>query len=160
MAKRPKWLDHALASLPEDLRHYMNTGFFKDEPPSHFFWIAWVAALEEIDKRKDKGRLLELLRSEYPMPPEARFFLADLLERHQLKNKRGGRATPAYDQTVTDRLLEWVDGHARLLISCRTSAKDACEKAATEFFIPLEIFMDFHNGKRGGSVRMKKRRSP
>jgi hypothetical protein len=42
---------------------------------------AWIEALEAIDTRGDKSRLLELLRSDVPLPESSRRFLADLIER-------------------------------------------------------------------------------
>jgi hypothetical protein len=60
----------------------------------------WIDALRAIDQRGDKSELVELLKSDVTIPADARQHLADLLERHNLKLRqggRGGRTTPSYD---------------------------------------------------------------
>jgi hypothetical protein len=111
------------------------------------------------------GPLLALLKSDSELPYAARVYLADLLDRYQLKKKRGGQSTAAYDRSPVDRILEAANARANELIESGMTTEGAFEKAAKEFSIPdrgrdgVSLLYDFHTGKRGSSVRMKKRRT-
>jgi hypothetical protein len=66
----------------------------------------WIAALQAIDQRQDKGPLLRLLLSEKPMPRAVRYHLADLLERYNLKRPPRAQRQPSYDMTMQNQRLD------------------------------------------------------
>jgi hypothetical protein len=171
MTKRPKWLDRPEKNVPEHIRKAKGSGRGTSKAIHDVaFWLGdefdpWVAALEAIDKRKDKGPLLALLKSDHDLPHAARVYLADLLDRYQLKRKKGGQSVAVYDRTDADRIFELANARANELIECGLTTEDACNKAAKDFGIPdrgkdgVSMLLDFRAGKRGGSARMKKRRT-
>ena len=174
MTKRPKWLDRPDKNVPEHICKAKGAGRGTSEAVHDVaFWLGddtraidtWVAALEAIDKRDDKEPLIAILKSEQVLPHAARVYLADLLDRYQLKRKKGGQSTAAYDRTDADRIFELANARANELIECGLTTEDACNKAARDFGIPdrgkdgVSMLLDFRAGKRGGSARMKKRRT-
>lgn len=169
MTKRPKWLDRPAKNMPAYLRDYKSEGRGISEAMHDIaFWLGddtseidpWVSALEAIDKRRDKEPLIALLKSDRELSHEARAYLADLLDRYQLKKKRGGQSTAAYDRSPADRVLELGDARANDYIERDgMTVERACNKAEKEFGIPDGFLIDFHTGKRGGSARIKKRRT-
>ena len=94
----------------------------------------WIEALWEIDRRGDKQTLLKLLRSKERMPHAARFYVADLIERYQLKRKRGGAAhqTPAYDRSPQEAKLLRAIASARQQINDEGAAPDEALKLAAK----------------------------
>jgi hypothetical protein len=97
MTRRPKWLYERFGPLPKYLEEASHGRGISVDFWDHCFWLddpsveRWVRALEAVDKRGDKGPLLSLLRSECDLPREARIYLADLLDRHQLKKSSVAR---------------------------------------------------------------------
>jgi hypothetical protein len=130
------------------------------------FWLDdddpedWIAALEAIDKRGDKRPLVTLLKSQRDLSPRARFYLADLLDRFELKRPAHRPRTPAYDRTLAEAILLWGVQEARELVKAGMSVVDALDKAAKESSIPLEILSNAYEGKRGSTNRAKRRSRP
>jgi hypothetical protein len=129
------------------------------------FWLGndtsldcWVTAFDDVDKRGDKGRLLDLLKSEHDLPREARFYLADLLARHELKKKRGGQSVPAYDRSDTEQRLILAIEDVRRLRKRRVSVGEALDRVSRSHGIPLEVLAAAHRGSRGSTRRMARRR--
>jgi hypothetical protein len=165
MTKRPKWLDRPEKNVPEHIRKAKGTGRgTSDAMHDVAFWLSdefdhWVAALEAIDKRNDKEPLLALLKSECELPHAARIYLADLLSRYQLKKKRGGQSTPAYDRSLAEVALMLDVEAVRNLTKNGMSIKDALAKVAKPRGPDyLEILGNAQHGSRGSIRRMKKRR--
>src|SRR5689334_948178 len=112
MARRPKWLN-VEEPAPEHIRKAKSAGRgTSDATHDEGFWhgedaalYPWIAALEAIDKRDDKTQLLDLLNSDDDFPQAARFYLADLLDRYQLRRKPHGQATPAYTRSEVEKTL-------------------------------------------------------
>ena len=57
----------------------------------------WVTALEELRHKGTKAKLLALLRSDAELTSRGREFLADMLERYDLKRPANRPRTPVYD---------------------------------------------------------------
>jgi hypothetical protein len=178
MPRRPKWLDRPskqaarsqeltpeqraeLARMDEEdagrgvSPHLVDRAFWLDDDTSI---EPWVTALDAVEKRGDKGPLLDLLRSEYDLPREARAYLADLLERRQLKKKRGGQSVPAYDRTDTEQRLTLAIEDVRRLRKSRVSVEAALDQVSKSHGIPLEVLATRYHGSRGSTRRMWKRR--
>ena len=66
----------------------------------------WIAALQAIDQRQDKGPLLRLLISDTPISPAVRYHLADLLERYNLKRPPRRKREPSYQMTRQNQALD------------------------------------------------------
>jgi hypothetical protein len=141
------------------------------------FWLDlgrhkyWIEAFETIDKRGDKAPLLELLKSKSDLPRDVRWYLADLLARHQLKKKRGAQATPAYDRTDVEAVLIWAIDDVRGLVKRGMSVADALEKVVESRGYKINVSDEdtigdkflrklalAYKGNRGSTNRMKKRR--
>ncbi len=58
----------------------------------------WIEALEAIDSGGEKRPLVKLLKSNKSIPKAAKWHIADLLERYQLKRHPGKQATPSYER--------------------------------------------------------------
>jgi hypothetical protein len=119
--------------------------------------IEWCTALRAIDENGDKAPLLRLLReSRCELTPDARHYLADLLDRYNLKRKRGKKATPAYNKSPVEEAL-W---HAVKKVRARAagvSVEDAVAAAATEFSLRGSAVSRAYYRKRGGSNRVNRR---
>ena len=120
----------------------------------------WIDALRKFDQCADKGPLLELLKSERSLPKEARWYLADLLQRYNLKRPRGWRTTPAYDRSQGEAKLIWADESVRGSIKKGENVDSAIELAARVYGVNSETLRLFRAGKHSSARRMKKRRSP
>ncbi len=90
----------------------------------------WIIALLGIDRSNDKQRLIELLKSETPLPKQARLDLADLLERYKLTRLRGKQRTPSYDLSDTVAQLDAAKASARRSIKNGMKPEAAIELAA------------------------------
>jgi hypothetical protein len=64
----------------------------------------WRQAIDKADTGDTSG-IIKLLHTHNPIPPECQSLLADLLERHQLKKKRGAPRRPIYESTPEERKL-------------------------------------------------------
>jgi hypothetical protein len=117
-----------------------------------------LMAFDDVDKGRGNGRLLDLLKSEHDLPHQARFYLADLLERHQLKKKRGAQSVPAYDRTDTEQRLIMAIEDVRRLRKSRVSVKTALDRVRKSHGIPREVLAAAYRGSRGSTRRMTKRR--
>jgi hypothetical protein len=150
---------------PFSLKDYKGpTGAENIEFLDRAFWLDlgrhkyWIEAFEAIDKRGDKAPLLELLKSKSDMPRDVRWYLADLLARHQLKKKRGGQATAAYDRTDVDVKKIWAKEDVRALVKSGVSVADALEQVSKSRGIAPESLALAYAGRDGSTNRMKKRR--
>jgi hypothetical protein len=117
----------------------------------------WITAIEAVDKRGDKIPLVALLKSQSDLSPEVRFYLADLLERNELKKPPHRPRTPAYDRTAADAALEWAVQRVRDYRSGGMGIERALERVSTEHSIPLEILGNAYEGKRGSTNRARRR---
>jgi hypothetical protein len=121
------------------------------------FWldergITWALAVEAIDKRGDKAPLITLLWSDGTMPPEARGFIADLLERYELKKKTRGRPRlPIYDRSLVEAILLIGIQRIKEYRERGISVSEAVELAAEEFRLDPNKLRDAYHGKRGAS---------
>jgi hypothetical protein len=122
------------------------------------FTLHWADAIEAIDKDGDKEPLKDLLKSEFELTPKARFFLADMIDRYQLKPKRGRKATPAYDRSRADRILELA---IEDLFTHRGDIDTALKEVARRYNtygITEKKLKNAFEGRRGSTRRMKARR--
>jgi hypothetical protein len=168
MARRPKWwLRGSARPAPKQLEDYADDASAGVSPDlvDRAFWLdddteieAWVTALDDLDNRGDKLPLLNLLRSGTVPSQQALAYLADMLERYQLKKRRGGQSTPAYNRTRADSKLALAINDVRRLVKRGTSVKDALEKVSKSERIPLEVLASAHSGRRSSTRRMMKRR--
>jgi hypothetical protein len=104
------------------------------------YWVAknpgpaerrWLEALSDVDVYGDKSKLLELLRSGEELSPGIRCHVADLLERYELKGRRGRQRTPSYDRTPIQWALEVAIERVREDVRVGMSVPAAIEKNAT-----------------------------
>jgi hypothetical protein len=159
MAKRPKWLNER--NVPEHIRKAQPQGRGTSEAMHDiaFEFDPWMGALEAIDKLGDKKPLIALLNSELDLPRKARGHLANLLDRYQLKKKKGGQSTPTYDSSPAEATLALDVEAVNKLIKNGTSSKDAlaqvAERRGPDY---LEILGNAQHGSRGSTNRIKKRR--
>jgi helix-turn-helix, Psq domain len=123
----------------------------------------WIDALEQIDKRGDKGPLTALLKGS-PVPNEVGVYLADLLERHELmpvhRRNRHRPGTPLYDLSIADSRLALAKESVDTYRKNGMSFDDSVAKAAKEYSIPVNSLENYCKGKRGSSNRKKKRLPP
>jgi hypothetical protein len=122
------------------------------------FTGAWVDAIEAIDKRGDKEQLTSLLKSDFKLTPKARLFLADMIDRYQLKPKRGRKPTPAYHRSPVEWRLECAIEDVRahrgeIDVALREIAQRYAEYGITE-----KKLKNAFEGRRGSTRRMKARR--
>jgi hypothetical protein len=115
----------------------------------------WIDALEDIDHDNDKSRLVSLLRSKYPLSALASHCLADLLERYELKRKRGAQRTPAYDLSPADRKLMFARNAYRNERHKGKTPEQAVEATARELGLTAAVVRNFIAGRRGSSRRKR-----
>jgi|SRR5215204_2710194 len=123
----------------------------------------WIRALQDIDKRGDKTTLVELLKSGTPPPFKARWHLADLLDRYQLKPKHGGKAggrTPSYDVTQRVAQLDAAVVGVRSLMKEGMPRDEAVKKIAPYRGVSEEALQLHLDGKYASARRQKKRLPP
>jgi hypothetical protein len=162
MAKRPKWVNDAIRALPE----WQSEAFSPRTPvEARGFWLPWdglrqhwIAAFEALDARGEKRPLIELLTSDQKLPKDMRTYLADLLDRHELKKSRGRQRIPAYDRSHAEALLEMAAMGVRNLVKSGESVKAALEIASEGSKIPLDILASAYRGSRGSTRRMRRYR--
>ena len=123
----------------------------------------WVEALRAIDddKRRDKRRLLELLRNSTPMSETARWHLADLINRYKIaaQANRGGKITPSYDYPPAQQKLVRAERYYESFL--QEMGKDgAIEEAAQRCEVEPETLRSFIGGKYSSARRVKKRKPP
>jgi hypothetical protein len=90
-------------------------------------WFRWRKAIEE-GEAGDTSGIIKLLRSGESIPQESQSLLADLLERRQLKKKRGAQARPSYELTPEEIKLR----RAAYLVQERQHAGATFENAVDE----------------------------
>jgi hypothetical protein len=124
----------------------------RDEP--------WVNALEEIRHRGNKDALIALLRSpNAELTPQARWFLADMLDRYDLKKPASRPRTPAYDRPPAEEKLFWGEKAVRER-DRRVSVRAAISEAAITYGISESSLEAAYNERRGSTRRVKKRTRP
>ncbi len=117
----------------------------------------WIDALIAIDVRDDKKPLIELLRSNQPMPDDARKLIADLVFRKKLTGKR---FTPAYDRSKAEMWLIWANDSVREWVEAGKPLKKAIELAASGYGVNEGTLCAYRDGKHSSARRLKKRRPP
>lgn len=133
----------------------LDRGFWLEDP----FTDIWVEALQTFDQEGDLKVLLALLRSKHQPSEHARYYLADMLERYQLKPRPGRKRIPAYDRTALQATLimaeaDWMEEKA-----LPRESRRAQEEIAAAHGIRSETFIDHLTGKRKQS-RVVNRRVP
>jgi hypothetical protein len=119
-------------------------------------WI-WYYALEELDINGNKNQLLTLLQSNWKLSPNVRFHIADMLERSDLKRKRGRPRVPSYDRSVAERNVIYVIAQVRDLIKGGMKARDAIAKVAKENKMVENTVANACGGRRGSTRRVTRR---
>jgi hypothetical protein len=119
-----------------------------------------IEALEQLDKRGDKAPLVALLKSDRELPPDGRAFLADLIERYELRRPAHRQRAPAYDRTPAESRLAQAKESVQAYRTSGMSVKDALAKAAKEHSIGENTLVNSWSGRRGSSRRKKKRHPP
>jgi hypothetical protein len=65
--------------------------------PSDSGSVRWITAIRKVDQAGEQGELLAMLRSPFELTPEARFHLADLIDRYGLRKRtRGSEVDPDF----------------------------------------------------------------
>jgi hypothetical protein len=118
----------------------------------------WINALLDIDHRQQKQQLINLLKSETAIPAEARWHIADLLERYNLKRPRGGKRTPSYDRSPAEERLTLADVAARQYLASGISLEQSIQRAASSYEVDPETLHAFHAGRHSSARRINKRR--
>jgi hypothetical protein len=118
----------------------------------------WIDALWAIDHNGDKAPLIELLKSNKPVPEDAMFLVGDLLARYQLIRPPGGLTTPAYDRSRTEMWLIWAAASVRKHIKDGMTPDEAIKLAADTYGVTEGTLRVYLAGKYGSAQRMKKRR--
>jgi hypothetical protein len=139
----------------------------------HAYWLPedlvvnrpWLGAIAMIDETGDKKPLLNALRGANELTPLEREYLADLLERYELKKPRGRSRTPAYNRTDKVAILEMAADNVRELqkkgdnTNKKPMSFSAAVDWAAEFYdVSPGTLEEFCRGKYASSRRMKKRR--
>src|ERR1039458_2821783 len=132
------------------------------------FWLnidddtcRWITTLEAVDADREVAPLIAMLRSDRPMSAQARWHVADLLERHQLKCPPGRQRTPSYDRTelqarFESATAEWREQEqSRKLGPLRTHRSK--EEIAERHNLNAELFEDHLASKRKQSRAVKSR---
>lgn len=125
---------------------------------NNWFTDQWVDALEEIDKKDDKKSLLALLRSNLELTPDARWFLADLLERYDLRRPNHSPRVPAYDRSPAESIIFNAKRRVKELVKEKgLKVSEALEKVAIEYSLPTETLALAYNDRRGSTRRLRRR---
>jgi hypothetical protein len=120
------------------------------------FTAPWgiIDAIWHIDEHGDKAPLLKLLRDGGKRDGD--YYLADLLERYDLKHPpRGRRRTPAYDLTRRERVIALACNRIRDRLKGMSVAAaieeqvEACKDYGVT--ISADALEAAYHGKRGGS---------
>lgn len=143
-------------------------------------YLRWRGAVEKADQG-DSSDLTALLRSNSVLGPEARFLIADLLDRRSLGRKRGAQPTPSYLTTPVEgrlhnlhALVRYFQKDQRLSLADAMQAalreekhialrqRDAREYTEAELDEMIsekdqQALANFVAGKRGSTRRMRKR---
>jgi hypothetical protein len=118
---------------------------------------SWHHALEELDKKGKKGPVLSLLRSGRKLSQVVRFHLADMLDRYELKKKRGRPRGPSYDISDAERTALYARNQVRGLIKGGMKARDAIAKVAKEIKMSENKVANAYGGRRGSTRRVMQR---
>jgi hypothetical protein len=116
----------------------------------------WIDAVEAIDLRGDKKPLLELLKSDQPLPKAARRLLADLLTRYQLKRRRSRPQVPIYMLTKQTIALQKAKKRYAELRKTRVSRSKALERVAKESRVSRHTIENYVDGKNAFSRTAEK----
>jgi hypothetical protein len=138
------------------------------------FWLGndtsadlWIDVLDDIDNAQDdaernrqKQRLVDLLKSDHELSPLARYYLADLLERYNLKRPKGGRKVPAYDLSEIERRVALAISQVKNRDKKKVTLAEAQRRAADSYRITLRSLKSAYEKPRGSARRMKERHRP
>jgi hypothetical protein len=148
--------DHSLG-LSKDV---VDRAFWLDDGYGQIEGQEWIEAIEAIDVKRDKSKLIGLLRSDSPLSRSARHYLADMLERYQLKRPRGKQRTPAYDRSDAEAMLLLAKEAYREERHQGRSPKEALATAAKRYHLVPDVLKAAVEGRRGSSRRARKRNGP
>ena len=114
--------------------------------PDQVDW-AWICALHVLDGLGNKQQLLKLLRSETPLSPLVRSYLADLIERGVAKSP-GRPRTPAYTLSDKEAALVWASEEVRYQVRERgLLVKEAVSLVAPRFRVDPDHLADHYAGR-------------
>lgn len=123
-------------------------------------YLRWREAVVAADAG-DRSHLVELLRSDHHLGPEARVLVADLIDRH-LQRGRGRRPLPAYLISKAEQRIRDAQAHYRYFRK-KFSENEAVEATLDELKITKDkarlAMADAIKGRRGSTRRANKRRN-
>jgi hypothetical protein len=138
-------------------------------PKGHRNW-PWYEAFDAAERRGNKEPnkpLVKMLRDpKWEVTPAVRGCLADLLERHTLVRKRGGRQVPIYAISQADAVFLLMKDKVLELTKNGTPVKEAIERVASLWHADADEYAradaedkldNAVKGKRGGLSRTEKR---
>ncbi|WP_029083177.1 hypothetical protein [Bradyrhizobium sp. th.b2] len=131
-----------------------DNAFWLNLPSTSPDWY-WIAALDKLDRLKDKRSLAALLRSNYDLSPKVREYLADLIERYCFP--KGRPRTPAYVLSEKDALLLLACESVQVEVQHGMRVDDALDKVAKTSHLARTALENAYNGKRT-SLRKSKAR--
>src|SRR5262245_38339474 len=115
----------------------------------------WIDALRELDLRGNKAPLIKLLRDKRTsLPNDARWHVADALERFQLnliQGGRGGRRTPSYDLSMHVAQLDAATKSVRRAVKDGMSLDEAVSRKAEHYGVDEEALRSDLAGKHTGA---------
>jgi hypothetical protein len=157
---KPQMTQTKLDELERMMREDAELGYGPStNPADNNFWAngdaeycRWCRAFENIDRYGDKTELLALLLE----GDLVHRHLADLLDRYELRRKRGKPRTPSYDRSYRMQYLEMAVVQARRDVRGGMTVADAIEKHATNGISEAALEAAYR-GKHGGLRRIKKR---
>lgn len=94
-------------------------------------YLQWREVVVRADEG-DNTSLVRLLRSKRILGAEARLLIADLLDRHKLRRKRGRPTTPAYRVTLAEARMSDVFALYTYFKRKQLSVDDAIQEALRE----------------------------
>jgi hypothetical protein len=146
VALMDKYAGDGVSTAIEDRAFWLDDGYGNVEGGE------WLRAIARIDESGDKAALIALLKSDEPLPPVARQWIADLLSRYELKRKRRGRPrTPNYDRSDAEALLLLAMQRYRGLREEGLGQSEAIEQAAQSYSLSPDVVRNAVEGRRGSS---------
>jgi len=155
MARIPKWIKQRRPNPVDSSNPFLvfarsvevemeNQSLFEHDPVTE----KWIEAFRDIDDasgidKRDPRRLVNLLKSNYPMNDDVRTYLADLIER-QLIRKAGTQKTPAYTESLAERVKILAAAAVRKRVISGMTVADALEEVCEEQSIPQNVLTNFY----------------
>jgi hypothetical protein len=157
MATRPKWLPPKIPDNNPFLVRASSTEdwfLFDHDPVTE----VWITAFRDVDGAGDANDLVRLLKSKYAMSDAARFYLADLIERHRFKRKKGEQKTPAYTKSEVEQFLTKAVWKVQAEVERGISVAKALDKISKSLGVPDGLVDDFYTTL--SNAYLKRRQAP